>query len=459
MKKVYAVLLALLLMLCSSSAYGETLRYRINDRNEGFLAFQAAHPELQYEHDTTDYLTRYQFLGALVTGEFDSDVFLLRTQQDDCQQIFTKGYCVDISQSDILRIAIAQMHPSIQAQVSQNGKIYALPDSITFSYFSINRNAWTEAGLITADIPQSFPQLLDFLVRWCDRLEIEEVNIRVISSWVPELYNSSSYVSWLTRLLVYNQMMQLEHAGQPLRFHTQEMLALLGRVKEIGTRIYQLEPAIDSLASGEGKQLLKDVEPGNYSSLWPKHVEDMFFLPINDTQPRLLQASLIMKTVNVRTKIPELSIELMEYICKTMPERETVFLFQDAVPVLNPNFKRNIASTLNNIEGTQEILKDTSLSMTEKQDLENDLRRYQDMYEKNSTDEYKYLMSAAQLEDYEALAGSLYFPKPGFFTTGEDHFRLMQLIDIFAADQQDATGFLQELDRVVSMMEKENGAS
>lgn len=128
-------------------------------------------------------------------------------------------------------------------------------------------------------------------------------------------------------------------------------------------------------------------------------------------------------------------------------------------PVLNPNFKRNIASTLNNIEGTQEILKDTSLSMTEKQDLENDLRRYQDMYEKNSTDEYKYLMSAAQLEDYEALAGSLYFPKPGFFTTGEDHFRLMQLIDIFAADQQDATGFLQELDRVVSMMEKENGAS
>lgn len=213
-------------------------------------------------------LTPYQFHGALVTGAFISDAFTLGSHQHDCRQIFAKGYCLSLDDSEALQNAVGRMHPSIRAQVTYDGRLYALPASLIFSFYSIDRDGWTEAGLTDADIPQSFPQLLDFLERWCDRqVSGDSLGIRVKGSWEAELYKPSSYTAWLTGLLIHNHMIQAEHAGEPLRFHTPEILALLERIVEIGPRIYQSEPSMSEFASGAGRQLFSDAEPGNYGAL------------------------------------------------------------------------------------------------------------------------------------------------------------------------------------------------
>lgn len=460
MKRLTALCLALFLLILSASAIAETVfRHRLNPKlDKGFAVFQAQHPELRFVLDETQYDDWGRMTSALITGQVESEVFALSTFSDDCGQIFAKGYCLDLSGSATLLSLVSRMHKSIQEQVMKEGRLFALPESLKFSYSLIDRRAWTEAGLTTVDIPQSFPALLDFLDAWCLRQEGGgATSIRVKSNWVPELYGPGSYTAWLTRLLLANHMLQQQHAGQALRFHQPELLALLARILKVGTRIYQVEPPFDPLASGEGLGLMNETGESSFSSRWPKRAEDLMFLPIVEHQPRLLAATLDMQVVNAKTRLPQLGTLLLECLAENSRPAKSVYLFADAVPLLNPNYEEDLALIQNKLAQTEEALKSSQLSLSQRHELEDQLRSFQQRREEIEAEERKYLMSAVQLAQFVPLAANFVFLKPGYFSFGKDHYFFSQTIDRFAAGQLSAEGLLQELDRVVIMMERELG--
>lgn len=459
MKKMCALFLTLLLLSSLPATGEQVFRHSLDPRRTpGLAEFQAAHPELRLEVDETQYDDWGRMSASLITGQVMSDVFPLSTFSDDCAQVFAKGYCLDLSGNKELMQLVSRMHPSIQAQVIKECRLYALPISLMFSYSVVDPRAFAEAGLTTADIPRSFPALLDFLDAWCLRQEgSAPLPIRVKSNWVPELYGPGSYTAWLTELLIHHQILQQEHAGQPLRFHTPELLALLTRIQQVGARIYRMEPPPGNQATGEGLGLMNEASGGSSGGRWPRQTEYLMFLPLNDSQPRLLAAVLNMQVVNARTSFPDLGAELLASLGRHPREHQSVFLYRDAAPLLDPNHGQNMGTIQNNITKTQEALNNSSLSMSDRQDLENQLRKYQLMLEEYQADERKYLMTAAQLQKYAALAADFVFVKPGYFTFGKDYYFLSQSIDRFAAGQLSAEGLLSELDRVVVMMEQEGG--
>lgn len=246
MKKDFSLLVIILIcFVIALPASADTLKlYRIDDMNDGFRSFQAIHPDVQCSWSEQDYSNINDLNSALLTGEFDSDVYNLNSLLFDCKQIMTKGYCIDLSRSEIIRKEIAKMQPSIVTQVMQDDKIYAIPFDISFSFWAVNAEAWTAAGFTDADVPTSFPEFLDFLSSWVDRIEDDpEPDISINNRWVESLYNENSYTSWLTQILMENYIMQVQYAGQLLRFDNDELITLLNRVKEIGAAIYRSEPA------------------------------------------------------------------------------------------------------------------------------------------------------------------------------------------------------------------------
>lgn len=459
MKKSCALFLALMLVFALPAGGESVFRHRLNPkRTPGLAEFQAAHPELRLEVDETQYDDWGRMSASLITGQVQSDVFALSTFSDDYAQVFAKGYSLDLSGSHELAAMVARMHQSIQAQVIKEGRLYALPVSLMFSYSIIDPGAFAEAGLTTADIPRSFPALLDFLDAWCLRQESgASLPIRVRSNWVPELYGPGSYTAWLTALLIDSHILQQEHARQPLRFHTPELLALLTRIQQVGARIYRMEPPPGNQGTGEGLGLMNETSAGDFTSRWPKQADNLMFLPVNDSQPRLLAAALNMQVVNARSAFPEAGTALLVSLGQFAREDQKVFLYRDAAPLINPNYEQNIAIIQNNITKTEEALNNSKLTMSDRQDLENQLRTYQLMLTENQADERKYLMTATQLKDYAALAADFVFLKPGYFSFGKDRYYLSQTIDRFAAGQLSAEGLLQELDRVVRMMAQEGG--
>lgn len=103
MKKAFSFLvIAVLCLAIILPASADTLHlYRID--YDGVETFQALHPELQCTWSEQDYHNDYELSSALLTGEFDSDVYNLNSIYFDCKQFMKKGYCVDLSESEIIR--------------------------------------------------------------------------------------------------------------------------------------------------------------------------------------------------------------------------------------------------------------------------------------------------------------------------------------------------------------------
>ena len=450
MKKDFSLLVIILIcFVIALPASADTLKlYRIDDMNDGFRSFQAIHPDVQCSWSEQDYSNINDLNSALLTGEFDSDVYNLNSLLFDCKQIMTKGYCIDLSRSEIIRKEIAKMQPSIVTQVMQGDKIYAIPFDISFSFWAVNAEAWTAAGFTDADVPTSFPEFLDFLSSWVDRIEDDpEPDISINNRWVESLYNENSYTSWLTQILMENYIMQVQYAGQLLRFDNDELITLLNRVKEIGAAIYRSEPAT------KGKMQLFDEVA---SDRWPKTINSgIVSMRINDTQPHLIKSYMTMYAINPSTSNENLAIELLESLITNIPETSRALMYCNAEPVLNPNYESDRTRTLAYIAKTEEALKSNELEVDEIETLEADLQSYRNVLA--GVEYNKYILSPEQLQHYQSYVDALYFPTPGIFFIGTDTgWTMKQRQDRFAAGILSAREFVQEMDHLAEMIEMEN---
>lgn len=448
-RKIVFFLITVVCHLIALSANAEELKlYRIDDDNEGFKSFQSIHPDVQCSWSEQDYSTIYDLNSALLTGEFDSDVFNLDSLFFDCRQIMKKGYCVDLTGSETIRNELAKMHPSIVSQIMQDDKIFAVPFDISFSFWTVNMEAWTAAGLSDADVPRSFPELLDFLASWVERIEDEpEPEISINNRWVETLYNEYSYTSWLTQILMENYILQLQYAGQPLRFHNDELITLLERVKEIGAAIYRCEPVT------KGKMQLFDEVA---SKRWPKTLDSgIVSMRINDSQPHLIKSYLTMYAINPGTNKVDLAIDLLERIILNIPAMNRSLMYRDAEPVLNPNYESDYTKTLANIARTEEALKSSDLDADAIEKLESDLLSYQNVLE--GIEYNKYNMSPEQLQHYQSYVKTLYFPEPNiFFIATDTGWTMKQRQDRFATGLMSSQEFVKEMDYLAKMIEMEN---
>ena len=68
-----------------------------------------------------------EFIGKLITREYDYDLFEVSSFTTDYRPIMEKGYCLDLSGSQALQDAVARMHPVIAQEAFLDGKLLGLP--------------------------------------------------------------------------------------------------------------------------------------------------------------------------------------------------------------------------------------------------------------------------------------------------------------------------------------------
>ena len=444
--------LILVLAICLALALpasAESLNlYRVDTKHGGYALFMAAHPDVQCVQSEQDYSTTEMLNNALVTREFISDIFSIGNLFFDCQQMMAKGYCVDLSEDQIIADELQKMHPSIVSQVMRDGKIYAIPYGISFEFWLCNEEGWNAAGLTKQNVPKSFPEFLDFLEAWVERITAEpEPDISIANRWDSTLYNEYSYTSWLTGLLIDNYIMQCQYTGGALRFDSDELLQQLNRVQKIGEAIYNCEPKKKG-----NMQLFEDVS----SNRWPGNVAtDLLSLRMNVNQPNLIKAYLSMYAVNPSTQSKLLSIELLEDLITHVPDLAHALLYLDAEPIKNPNYEDTMVSTQAMIDECEEKLHSSDIDGTMRESLESDLRDYQIVLEQTKHREYDF--SPEQLHDYQSFTHMFYFQTPSvFYIATPEGWMLKQMEERFAAGAMSAEQFMKELDRMAQMIEKEN---
>lgn len=457
MKKFLTSLSALLaaFVLAALPALADTLRFNhvIGENTEVLESFLAKHPDISVE-DTDLFLNTSQMAGQMLTHEFLPDVFGYWSRMVDVQTLGRKGYLLDLSQSAIITEAISRVYGPYADVLTDEGKIYGIPKDVMLIYEAVNKENWTAAGYTPEDVPHSFPEWLDFLEKWCDRIEAEPEDELCSFAVDYDSLKPGVYIDILTQQLVSSVMMQAKHAGVNPNFRDPEIVALFERVQKTGTRLYQTERKPQITDDRMGKGLF---EPCG-SSKWPDDSRYVISTRINDSQPELVDASLGIISISSSTKHPEECIQLLEMLLTDQdPEYVPVqyrnsFVFRDGKPILDPNFDSGKASFTQKVQETEKKLENPNLGEGDRIELEEQLENFR-YYLGTYTEEKRYYVNQKQLDEYAASMDRIYVATDGIFEEGSPTYTNMwTLCRRFRDGEISPWNLTGELDRIVQMV-------
>ena len=441
-----------MLMLCFASfshALGEIeLSLGGSDKNSAeYKAFVNAHPEIVVHTETNIYLSTNEIINAFLTGEFPFDTFVMTSSSFDIQQLMAKGYCAPLTGSSVLHAEMEQMYTPIQQLVSQGGAIYGAPFFCYVGYYTYRPDAWEAAGLTAEDVPTSFEEFLDFLEKWVARIrENSEDEISVSNLFDSEQYGEHSYISYLVDRLISNYIMQCNYADEPLRFDTPMFRELLARCQSIGADLYKYEPE----------------QKGNYGLFEDLYGmrELKYLVPLRLTteQPILIKASLYTAFLNARSQHQSLATEYLENCVTCMEPQDAAYLYRDAQPVEDSEYKRAMDAVQTEIDRLAKRLEAEELEPSERNLLQDQLAQKKLTWEEMAVSEARYLISENDLQLYRTYGENLYFQPPSIFDPSTENGKNMkQLRDRFCTGGMPAQQFISELDRLAWMLEMEAG--
>lgn len=254
------------------------------------------HPNVKIADDEyRDYTSTGEIITELLLDSFPYDIFKVHNLCIDYSVIIDKGYCLDLSSSEIIRNAIDRMYPAYTAACVKDGKIYAVPTNAQLNYTSFSTEALAETDFGEVTVPTTFPELLDFVEQWVEYLKDHpESNVALAGKRVwgdASFYHDYSYTQLLVETLLDCYIMQKEYAGESLNFNNDELIALLKRCSELGQALYQYD---------QGEKCTGSILCGVQSTVidLKYHVMPM---RINESQPALITATLNVCAVSAKT--------------------------------------------------------------------------------------------------------------------------------------------------------------
>ena len=448
MRRICFMVAICLTILFQSSAIGETeLFFEGSDQNSvAYQKFTKSHPECIVNTETNIYRSTNEIISALLTGEFPYDTFVMTTTSFDIKKLMKKGYCANLSESPVIQKELEQMYEPIQQQLTYEGKLYGAPFYCYIGYYAYRPDAWEAAGLTQEDVPTSFTELLDFLEAWVERIIDEpEDDISVCNAFASEAYGEDSYISYLVDHLIQNYIMDYNYANKPLRFDTPLFRNLLERCEKIGADLYLYEPRVKGDFA-----LFEDL----YGM---RELAHLIPLRMTNEQPVLIKASLYTGFLNARGQHQELATEYLEAVVTSIAPEMGAYLYRDAEPVENPDFRRAMDKLQAEIDDAEKKLAtSTEMEPVERHTLQDQVDVMKREWEQMSMSEERYLVSENDLRLYRNYGDNLYFQAPSIFDPStEDGQNMKQLRDRFCTGNLSADQFISRLDELAWTLEQE----
>ena len=456
MRKRAFLLMLTLCLVCAAPARAVTIQSTTTltyPEGHNTLRYLAEHPDVSIEKTSWDYDTTLDLASRMTTRTFDTDIYFLDYGSINRETMMSKGFCLDMSGSEILMGMVSRMYPPIAEQIMFDGCLYAWPTDMTFTYMRIDPAAWEAAGLAQADIPDTFPAFLDFVECWCDRLEDDpEQDIHIMGGMdgYDEMFaerREALYVDWLLELLIRQVVTQQQYAGEALRFDDVDVQNLIRRCDAVGRRIYRAEWANDM--GNKGFFIAQDLWR------WPDTTDGMVYLRLNEEQPKLIEAKLSTYAINPATAYPELCIELMEAYALSPAGEEPydLYFFADGEPSLHSWYEADRAEYQAQAESLRLKLEDAALSGDDRMALEDELAFWEDALAR--IEDRKWVLKPAALADYRAHVDQLYFPQPSVLTELDAGGQIFKLRGQVSSGAISVDQFIQRLCEITSMIQQE----
>lgn len=448
-------LLLLLCVLCAlhtilPAQSEETLTIGgFSELSEGYQMLRECYPDAAVSCVPFSALSTDELVSALLTGNFNDDIFSLATNAFDIHTLFERGYCADMSTNPDVMALVERMYPSVQNEIMRNGQVFALPYACFLDYLAYDPEAWVAAGLSESDIPGDFSAFLDFLERWLLQAERgAEPTYSIFADFDETLYTEDSYAVRLLELLMKQHLMQQSFAGSSLDFSDDVFRTLAERCVDIGHRLYQVEPLPNA------RPPLFHFPPGTSMADLPS----MIPLRLNDQQPVLINATMNVMVIHSESDATELAMAFAVYQAQHYQDGLfAAFLFRDATAIENPMYASDVAAWQKRIDETRTRLEQADdLTPEARNELEAQLARYEASLAKVADDANRFLITEEDLAVYRQYGECFYFQPPSVFDPATENGQTAKkLCARYASGAIGIEQFIKRLDEMAWMIQME----
>lgn len=427
------------------------LRIATYYKDDTISAFMKAHPEIPVVTQQTDAYYAEQIAQNMVAGTEASDIYIATIDWGSFEQLRDKGYCVDMSTSEILMEQVARMNPAFTSAFFQDGKLWAFPSSAYASGFGYSPSVLEKIGMSEDELPKTLLEYMDFAVNWLDNYAYDYADLMLLDNVYDirgQLFNQvlNSYVSYYAA------------TNQALDFDTPLMHKLLAKLDEVAPILEELNPEENSSGSvvvyssdDTPTALLTEYmnyTPQEYSFNWDYQP---LLLSLDEGMDPVIPMSMEVYLINPNSENADMAITFLEFVAQHMKDSLEITLCPDANdPVEDPVALRSIGEMQKSMEDLQAKLETADES--EKRDLEDTIEMYQQSLV--SMEDHKYIISSDDIAMYREVEPYIYVSTSSIYaniTTDGG-----QLLQRYTDGQMSSEQFIKDFNRIIRMMQMED---
>lgn len=384
----------------------------------------------------------------MVSGDDSLDVIQVGIDRGDFINLSKKGYCMDLSGSQIITDFVNDLYPPFRDLVMKDGKIIGIPvNAASYDGYSVNMEALAATGLTMDDMPTNIVDLCAFVTKWNNEW------MDKYQGYTPIAYVSDFKAEILDEAIRY-YMNYCVSQGVKVDFSTplfREMMTAVDQMQCDNLTKYASISDEDSVQYRTGlleyghstvgtffidrnytdlnMGLTKDVTLGS-----PVHVTIMF--------------------VNPKSKNPESAVKYLEYQIKYLGTNEAATLCMSRnQPVENKYYPLNKARLEKRLKLMEEKLT-TVTDEDEKADVEAQIESIKQSLE--DTDIYgKYSIDPECIERYVTKYAPTMFVKVPAFSNDKGMEEIRTLEKRYCERQISMEQFIKEATNKANMMSME----
>lgn len=372
------------------------------------------------------------YAAELITGAHAADIYLFSAASPQYRAVISKGYAMDLSQSEILMEAASSYAPFLSdALHTPDGALTAIPTGAIDApvLFEVYLDAWQAANL--GPLPTTAQELLDACIAFSQREDL------LSDGWRFFLTSSDDPISFKKEMLqLVLQTYLAEFAGDDgsVEIDTPAFRALLAKYEEalpamerIAAETAPLPPEYDveqvaqtCLLSQPGAMLLPEDDLGIATA----------FLPLTVTMDAapVIEANVTVFVINPASPNRELALAYLEAYAQNLTQYERIqYIPAEAAPIEQEHYHPDKALLLEEEAGIQDAL--AHAGPEEAIALNSRLEAVR--LGLANLEKHRYATTAEMIEKYKALTPYL-------------RIRTETRLNFFAADSREMIGLLNQ---------------
>lgn len=428
------------------------LKLAQTDMDDMTRAFCGAHPEIAVTLKDSAFYSTKEIAQGMAAASDEIDVFSLYLGHGSFGQLVKKGYCANLSGSEILTRAVGRMAPALTADCyNADGELMALPYRANADGVGYSPSALKKLGLTEADLPRTYLELMDFSVRWVDEYADNEDGLT--------LFDSIYDIRWQLMQLSENAYISGAKArGEALSFDTPLYRSLLAKLDEVTPSILELNPEEGNDGTGSFVVFYEDNQEAPslftlYASITPRAYRSFDYVPLTPTleagDDPIFDATVQVLFINPYSQNIDAALTYLEYAAEHIDPYNAIALFPDQNdPIEDSYYQRDAAGSDESIADLRARL--LTVDDANRSALEEELAVELDWREQLET--RRWSVSAEQIAAYRQLAPYVVLIADSFFANAN----AADLRARYSAGTLPADQYVSELERILRLIRLEN---